>query len=75
MTWTRESLRTNGRGKSSGEKRRESSKLGGVGDQREVVVLEWQRKHDDDPNNEGVPGGIDGRGRCAVQSGSGSRKL
>jgi len=47
----------------------------GVGDKHEVVVLEWLRKHDDYPDNEGVPGGTDGRGRCAVQSGSGSRKF
>ena len=37
----REALRTNGRGKSRGEKRSESSKRRWVGDQKVVVVLEW----------------------------------
>ena len=51
----RESLRTNGSGKSRGEKRREASKLGRVGDQRVVVVLKWKRKHDGVPHSKGVP--------------------
>ncbi len=53
VTWSRESLRTNGSRKSLVGSRRESSKRGRVGDQEPAVVLKWQRKDAGLPNNEG----------------------
>ncbi len=51
--------------KSRAGSRRESSKRGQVGDEKAVVVLKWQRKHEGLPNNKGVVLGGDGRARSA----------
>ena len=55
MSWMfpRESLRTNGSGKSRAEERSESSKRGLVGDQTTVVVQKWSEEMKDRSGRKG----------------------